>query len=94
MNNETFIVHGSYGELTVGIQTGQIYNYSPNSDYDSDYSNIIEIDIKEWESTYNTKITCEDKIDILDVGYWWLAPNDERIYEEPANDWRKETKRL
>jgi hypothetical protein len=76
--NNTFIVAGDYGELTVDKETGKIINYD-HEDSEPEYSDIIKIDVESIIKAYG-KIY--DVIDIVNAGFW----TDKNVYIESCYD--------
>jgi hypothetical protein len=83
-------IGGSWGELTVDAETGQVLTYDhngtlpdPEDASERGYTLISRVDLDEWRKTYGDQEPTA--IDILDVGYWYGPAN---LYEPPAQDWR------
>lgn len=70
-----FIVRGSYGELLVDIETGNVVAYFPDegTDPSEGYGNIYRFDVPRYKTQNGTP----DELDILDIGYW----NNDGTYE-------------
>lgn len=62
--SSTFIVSGSYGELTVDRKTGNVVSYKSHPTSEPKYENIIRFDVGEYIETYGRLY---DHIDILDI---------------------------
>lgn len=78
-HTNTFIVSGSYGDLTVDKTTGVVLDYNPRSE-EAFYANIEKFDIKEYIKYYGE---LHDNVDILDIQCW---SNDGTYHEvHPAH---------
>lgn len=80
---QVFDVHGSWGQVRVGLVTGQVVSYTPSAVASRDphdpnhenYLNIVKFDTDElnrWLSvnTDGPGLQAGDIFDIVDIGYW------------------------
>lgn len=78
-------VNSSHGSLAVNADTGDVL--PDQSTYDGDALRPIKkFDLPEWRGHWKRDLP--ESLDILDVGYW----NADGSYEEPAHDWREDTR--
>lgn len=81
-------VLGSYGELTIDLNTGDVLSVEHYNGCEPEYSDIVRFDLAEYRSTYPNEPDC-DEFDILDVGFWTnkglYASPDEFHREQVAN---------
>jgi len=76
-------VAGSRGILVADPETGNVTDRHPHSGV---YSDIVRLDVKEWERTYPGESAAAGIHDILDFGYWL----DDGTYVKASEDFRQE----
>lgn len=92
MTTAFIIIYGNHGKLTVGKITGIVYEYNPIDNNSNNYDNIIKFNLNEYQKNYEITLQGNERIDILNIGYWFIDNNGNRCYEVPVHDWKKETK--
>jgi len=65
-HTNTFIVSGSYGDLTVDKTTGVVLDYDTRGE-EPLYANIEEFDVTEYIQHYGKLY---DNVDIIHIQYW------------------------
>lgn len=85
----TVTVVGSYGQLAVHRETGEVLAYLDFDEPDGDYADIVRVDLVEfqqWLATQPNALPWEqiECLDICEVGFWTADGS----YEDPIVDFR------
>ena len=88
----TVRIFGSYGELDVHRETGEVLAYRPEFDEQAEYVDITRVDVAEyqqWLATRPGELPWEqiEALDICEVGFWTA----DGTYEDPIEDFRAQT---
>jgi len=78
---DTFLIHGSNGDILVNSSTGAIISILREDDVEDDtaYTNILKFDIVQIKADHPDYMS---GMDILDCGFWY------KEYEYPVKGWR------
>jgi hypothetical protein len=84
-------IGSSHGELTIDAEGYVIQRRLDNEDSDGGkhLKSIARFDLAEWRRHWGQPLPAT--FDILDVGYWYVAPEtNESAFEPPDAKWRLE----
>ena len=89
---KTYEVQSSHGYILIN-EKGEILKYEPNNPREESYVNLInKFDLEEYKRYWQVQKFPEVGFDILDLGFWYSAPETsldrEDEYADPDYDWR------
>lgn len=86
--NDRFVVRSSHGELALDA-AGYVTACNSEATKDGQHlQDITNFDLLEYRKYWGEMP--DQRVDILDLGYWYSGRDGIKKYCEPDNDWRQE----